>query len=185
MRNNILLLLLLLLFTINFSCTRNNYINNKYYIDSIVFKDAILFKYSHDTSIVLITFCCKTTYYSDSSYNNIYPSSISKGLDGTEDNLKFLELGNGLTEIQCPDCLDSEILNDVKSQNTKLPSHIGTMDVIEFFNKTRGESINLPQTACIPVIVDRDFLNKSTFTIYYGINRKDKTKIYFRVVNVN
>lgn len=77
----ILYLILINALNILYSCTETHYIKNKYRITGC---EAIRI----DSSKIHLKF--DVVYYSDSSQNNLFPSSIEKGLDGSDNEILFL-----------------------------------------------------------------------------------------------
>ena len=67
------------------SCTKTNYIKNKYRITGCE-------SYRIDSLNIYLKF--DIVYYSDSTQNNLFPSSIEKGLDGSDDKILFLGFNN-------------------------------------------------------------------------------------------
>ncbi|WP_417366141.1 hypothetical protein [Flavobacterium beibuense] len=91
-----------------FSCNTPGYIKNKYTITGAT---------AHIIDSTQIDLKLAVTYYSDSTYSNLFPSSIEKGQEGSDDKILFLGFKKGKT---------NEILNELaKKLNSKKKGYTG------------------------------------------------------------
>jgi hypothetical protein len=137
------IILYLILINIFFGCTSENYIKNKYKITGIKV-DRI------DSFNLFVKF--DVEYYSDSTQKNIFPSSIEKGLDGSNDKILSLKTTKGeISEI-------SKLLENINSNKRGF----------------RGEKIKKGyQINCEKKINEEDF--------FLIIQRKEKLDTLFNI----